>query len=409
MKATEALLQNFHKAARILGIDSALETSLLVPFREIKVECTLRRDDGGVSTYLGYRVQHDQSRGPMKGGIRYHPDVDPDEVNALASLMTWKTAVTNLPYGGAKGGISCDPRALSAAELERLTRVFVEKLHDVIGPQTDIPAPDMGTNAQTMAWIVDEYSKFHGYSPGVVTGKPVELGGSLGRESATGRGLLFAGECLLADHKKSIASCTFSLQGFGNVGSWTAKLLTQAGGRIVAVGDHTGGVRSRAGLDIAALSAHAERTGGVAGFDGGEAMTGEAALYEDCDVLVPAALGGVLHKNNAKDVRARFVLEGANHPTDPEADAVFAQRGVVVLPDILANAGGVTVSYFEWVQNMQHFSWTEDRVNNELLRVMSSSYADVVTAAKKHSCDLRTAAFVVAVERVARATKLRGL
>jgi glutamate dehydrogenase (NAD(P)+) len=409
MKPTEATQRNFTKAARLIGLDAAMEKSLLLPFREIKVECSIRRDDGSVGTFVGYRVQHDQARGPMKGGIRYHQDVDPDEVNALASLMTWKTAVVSLPYGGAKGGIACDPRAMSETELERLTRTFVEKLHDVIGPSTDIPAPDMGTNAQTMAWFVDEYSKFHGYSPAVVTGKPVELGGSLGRDAATGRGLLFAAECLFADAGKVVSDLTYSIQGFGNVGSWTARLLAEAGAKVVAVADARGGVRNRDGLDIAALFLHSADNGTVSGFAGAEAITSEAVLYEECDVLVPAALGGVIHKANAAEVRARYILEGANHPTDPEADEVLAKRGVTVLPDIYANAGGVTVSYFEWVQNLQHFYWREDRVNAELSRVMSSAWVDLVATAKQYKCDLRTAAFALAIARVAKATRLRGL
>ena len=409
MKATEATNRNFSKAARLIGLDAALERSLLVPFREIKVECSIRRDDGSLATFVGYRVQHDQARGPMKGGIRYHHEVDPDEVNALASLMTWKTAVVNLPYGGAKGGIACKPADLSEIELERLTRTFVEKLHDVIGPNVDIPAPDMGTSAQTMAWIVDEYSKFRGYSPAVVTGKPVEIGGSLGRDAATGRGLLYAAECLFADAGKSVRDFTYSIQGFGNVGSWTARLLADAGAKVIAVSDQNGGVKNRQGLDVTALLAHRNKTGSVKGFSGGEATSAEAPLFEECDVMIPAALGGVLHKDNAAEVRAKYVVEGANHPTDPEADEVLAKRGVIVLPDIYANAGGVTVSYFEWVQNLQHFYWQEDRVNSELLRVMSSAYADLKATAKEHGCDLRTAAFALAIARVAKATRLRGI
>jgi glutamate dehydrogenase (NAD(P)+) len=409
MTPTEATNWNFTKAARLLGLSARVEHQLLSPHREIKVECPIVRDDGSLATFVGYRIQHDNARGPMKGGLRYHPAVDPDEVNALASLMTWKTAVLNLPYGGAKGGIACDPRSLSASELQRLTRVFVEKIHDLIGVHTDIPAPDMGTNAQTMAWILDEYAKFHGYTPGVVTGKPVELGGSLGRESATGQGLLYAAESLFADHRKAVKDFTYAIQGFGNVGSWTARLFQAAGARIVAVSDLTGAVRNPAGLDIPALVAHAAIAGGVAGFAGGEAFPADHLLAEPCDVLIPAALGGVLTKETAKEVRATFVLEAANHPTDPEAGAVFAERGVTVLPDIYANAGGVTVSYFEWVQNIQEFYWDEQRVQSELRRRMQAAYADLTATAKQHACDLRAAAFALAVSRVARVTELRGL
>lgn len=409
MTATEATNWFFERAVRHLGLDRRLERRMRVPFREIKVECSIPCDDGHLTTFVGYRVQHDNTRGPMKGGLRYHPEVDLDEVHALASLMTWKTAILGLPYGGAKGGICCDPHALSKAELQRLTRVFVERTHDVIGPHTDIPGPDMGTNAETMAWILDEYAKFHGHTPAVVTGKPVELGGSPGREAATARGLLYAAECLFADHGTRAGDLTYALQGFGNVGAWAAQLFAQAGGKIVAVSDLTGAVRNREGLEIAALCEHAAAHGGVAGFPGGEAFPPTDLLAEPCDVLIPAAVGNVLTKETAPSVRARFVLEAANHPTDPEADALLASRNVVLLPDIYANAGGVTVSYFEWVQNIQGFSWGEARVNRELRRRMRDAYADLTRTAKEHGGDLRAAAFALAVSRVARATVLRGL
>lgn len=409
MKATEATTWNFEKGARVLGLGERLKTQLITPTREIKVECNLVRDDGSVETFTGFRVQHDNSRGPMKGGLRYHPHVDPDEVNALAALMTWKTAVVNVPFGGAKGGISCDPSSLSDAELQSLTRGFVQKMHDLIGPQRDIPAPDMGTNARTMGWIVDEYSKFHGWSPAVVTGKPVELGGSLGRDAATGRGLLFATECLLRDLGREVKDMTFAIQGFGNVGSWAARLLHAEGGRVVAVSDVGGAVRNPAGLDVPALVQQVERTGFVSGFSGGEAFSAAALLAEPCDVLVPAALGGVLTRDTAAEVRAPIIIEGANHPTDPDADEILERRGVTVLPDIYANAGGVTVSYFEWVQNLQQLYWDEARVNVELRRVMNEAYQQLRRMAKQHACSLRTAAFALGIERVARATELRGI
>lgn len=409
MRATEATSYNFEKAARLLGLGEHVVRQLITPSREIRVECTLLRDDGMVSTFTGFRIQHDSSRGPMKGGIRYHPEVDSDEVNALASLMTWKTAVVNLPYGGAKGGIACDPSHLSEAELQRLTRVFVQKLHDVIGPQSDIPAPDMGTNARTMAWIADEYSKFHGWSPGVVTGKPLELGGSLGRESATGRGVLYAAQCLFRDLGREIRDFTYVIQGFGNVGAWAAKLIHQEGGKILAISDAGGATKNPSGLDIPALLEHSKKTGGVAGFAGGESIPGDAVLCEPCDVLIPAALGGVLTRENAPHVRASYIVEGANHPSDPEADQIFEKRGIVVLPDIYANAGGVTVSYFEWVQNLQRFQWDEARINSELQAIMTTAYEQLRSTAKQYSCTLRTAAFALGVSRVARATELRGL
>jgi glutamate dehydrogenase (NAD(P)+) len=406
---TEATLLNFQRAARLLDVGTLMERRLSVPKREVKVECTIQLDNGSTGTFVGFRVQHDDARGPMKGGIRYHHEVDPDEVNALASLMTWKTAVVDLPYGGAKGGINCDPRKLSQGEQQRLTRAFVQGIHDVIGPQKDIPAPDMGTNARTMAWIVDEYAKFHGWQPGVITGKPVELGGSLGREAATGRGLVYALENYFAEIQRGITETTFAVQGYGNVGTWVARLLGEQGGKIVAVSDVTGATRNRHGLSLSELDAHVRSTGGVKGFPGGEDFPADQLLYEACDVLVPAALGNVLRRENAGDVRARVILEGANHPVDPDADQVFADKGVIVLPDIYANAGGVTVSYFEWVQNIQVFRWDEERVNAELKRVMARAWRDLTSIVRQHACTLRTAAFVLAIGRVAHATDLRGV
>ncbi|KAH9705812.1 glutamate dehydrogenase 2 [Citrus sinensis] len=379
MNALAATSRNFRNAARILGLDSKLERSLLIPFREIKVECTIPKDDGSLVSYVGFRVQHDNARGPMKGGIRYHPEVDPDEVNALAQLMTWKTAVADIPYGGAKGGIGCSPKELSNSELERLTRVFTQKIHDLIGIHTDIPAPDMGTNAQTMAWILDEYSKFHGHSPAVVTGKPIDLGGSLGREAATGRGVVYATEALLAEHGQAIRDLTFVIQGFGNVGSWAARLIHERGGKVIAVSDITGAVKNADGIDIHKLLAHKDKTG-----------------------------SGVLKRENAADVKAKFIIEAANHPTDPEADEILSKRGVTILPDIYANSGGVTVSYFEWVQNIQGFMWEEDKVNNELRRYMIRAFHNIKGMCQTHNCNLRMGAFTLGVNRVARATTLRG-
>jgi glutamate dehydrogenase (NAD(P)+) len=409
MKPLEATRIYLEKAAQRVGIDEEMKLAIFTPFREVKVECVIKKDDGSLATFVGYRVQHDTSRGPMKGGIRYHPDVDPEEVTALASLMTWKTAVVNLPFGGAKGGINCDPRTLSERELERLTRVFVQKIHHVIGPNIDIPAPDMGTNAQVMAWILDEYSKFSGYSPAVVTGKPVELGGSLGRDSATGRGLLYAAERFFQDCGKKVSDFTYAIQGFGNVGSWAARLFDEAGGKIVAVTDMTGGVWNPDGLDIPSLYRYSQDKGGVNGFPGGRPVDSDFSLFADCDVIIPAALGGVLTKENAERVRARFVLEAANHPTDPEADEILARREIKILPDLLANAGGVTVSYFEWAQNIQQLYWDENRVNAELRNTMTQAYRNVVETARRYSCDLRTGAFILGLSRVMRAAQLRGV
>jgi glutamate dehydrogenase (NAD(P)+) len=409
MNPVEATNRNFYKAAKLLSLDDKRVKQLVTPYREIKVECDIRRDDGTVGTFIGFRVQHDRSRGPMKGGIRYHPEVDPDEVNALASLMTWKTAVANLPYGGAKGGIAVDPRKLSRNELQRLTREFVEKVQDLIGPSIDIPAPDMGTNAETMGWIVDEYSKFHGWSPGVVTGKPLELGGSLGRDAATGRGVVFAAECEFELHGKTVGDFTYAIQGFGNVGSWAARLFHEQGGKVLAVSDVDGAVANKEGLDIPALLEYVETAKTVKGFPGGEEIPRDSILSCECDVLVPAALGGVLHKGNAGDVRARFIVEGANHPSDPEADEILLQKGVTILPDIWANSGGVTVSYFEWVQNLQNFYWEEEQVNRELRRKIRQGFQDMLATAKQYQCDYRTAAFALAIARVYKATVMRGL
>ncbi|MCO5581771.1 hypothetical protein L7F22_035659 [Adiantum nelumboides] len=382
MNALSATTRYFKQAVKILGLDAKVERSLLIPFREIKVECTIPADDGSLLSFVGFRVQHDNSRGPMKGGIRYHPQVDPDEVNALAQLMTWKTAVASVPYGGAKGGIGCNPKDLSASELERLTRVFTQKIHDLIGVQIDVPAPDMGTNAQTMAWILDEYSKFHGHSPAIVTGKPLDLGGSLGREAATGRGVVFATEALLNDYGKSVANQSFVIQGFGNVGSWTARLLFEQGGKVVAISDATGAIKNTNGIDIPRLIMFAKETGSVKGFDGADDLDPSSVLSEPCDVLIPAAIGGVLTRENANDVKAKFVVEAANHPTEPDADEILSKKGVIVLPDIYANAGGVTVSYFEWVQNIQGFMWDEDKVNAELKKYMTRAYKDLKEMSK---------------------------
>ena len=405
----DAVKRYFDHAAKIVEVPRDIGVQLKTPHREVRVECNITLDSGQIGTFIGYRVQHDDSRGPFKGGLRYHQAVDAEEVTALAELMTWKTAVIDVPFGGAKGGISVDATQLSFAEKQRLTRKFVDGIHDVIGDKKDIPAPDMNTNAQTMAWIFDQYAKYRGYVPGVVTGKPVSLAGSLGREAATGRGCVFATEELLASLGDTMTGKRVVVQGFGNVGSWAARLYTELGARIVGIGDVTGGYVSPEGIDVEAAIAYGKTNGNLGGFDGAKKIDGDALLVEDCDILVPAALGGVLDANNAKEVRAKIIVEGANGPTTPEADAVFHQKGIHVLPDIYANAGGVTVSYFEWAQNMQHFYWDEDRVNAELRKKMARGYAALHETAKKHRCDFRTAAFIVAVGRVWEATTLRGL
>jgi glutamate dehydrogenase (NAD(P)+) len=397
------------RAMDALGINASYETLLLTARREVRVELVIRMDDGTIGNFIGYRVQHDDSRGPYKGGIRFHQDVDIDEVRSLASLMTWKTAVVDVPFGGAKGGIQVDPKKLSDFELERLTRRFVDQIHDFIGERTDIPAPDVNTNARVMGWFFDQYAVHNGFAPGVVTGKPVSLHGSLGREAATGRGCLIAlREVLVADGGK-LDGTRVAIQGFGNVGSWFARLAHGRGARIVAASDRNGGVYRSDGLDIPKLADHVGLTGSVVGFPGAQAVTNEEVLTTDCDVLVPAALGHVIDAKIAKAVRAKYVLEGANGPCTLEGADTLDARGITCIPDIWANAGGVTVSYFEWVQNLQQHRWEEAKVNDELERHMVGAHASIRAMMARLSCSMRTAAFAVAVERVKAATDLRGI
>ena len=409
MSTFEQTNRFFDEAARRMELSPAIEKLLVTPLREVQVQVSIERDDGSVATFLGYRVQHDRTRGPMKGGLRYHPAVNLDEVRSLASLMTWKTAVVGLPYGGAKGGVTCDPKELSENELQRLTRTFVDQIRDVIGPDRDIPAPDVNTNAQVMAWIMDQYSKYHGHSPAVVTGKPVDLYGSAGREAPTGRGVMIATREALADQDRKLEGARVAIQGFGNVGSWAARLIAAEGGRVVAVSDVQGGIYNPEGLDVDAALEQVGRTGSVAGLDGTDRLSNEELLTLDCDVLIPAALGDVFTEELAREVRARLVVVGANGPTSPEADAIFRDRGIEVVPDIYANAGGVTVSYFEWVQNIQQFDWTEERVNEELERRMVGAHRTLSRIRDEKGVPLRTAAFMLAIGRVGKATVLRGI
>jgi glutamate dehydrogenase (NAD(P)+) len=393
----------------VIGLDPNAELALKTPSRELKVELVIQMDDGSLGHFDGYRVQHDGSRGPHKGGLRYHPGVNMNEVRSLASLMTWKTALANVPYGGAKGGIQVDPSELSERELERLTRQFVEKTHEFIGPTTDIPAPDMNTDGQVMAWVFDEYSSIHGFTPAVVTGKPVDLHGSVGRVPATGRGCLYTIREVLDYDGEGIEGTDFVIQGFGNVGSWAAKLLHEAGARILAVSDIKGGIYNENGLDPFAVEQHLDETGSVIEFDNSEPITSEELFALDCDVLMPAAIGEVITEDNAGDIQADYVLEAANSPTTTEGDKILRDRDVTVIPDILANAGGVTVSYFEWAQNIQHFSWEEDKVNLELEKHMVDAHSEVRALMNKHDVPMRVAAFVRAIQRVREATKMRGI
>lgn len=397
------------KAASVLDLPSYVVKQLNTPHREVKVEISVLRNDGSIGTFIGYRIQHDNARGPFKGGLRYHPEVDAAEVTALASLMTWKTAIVDVPFGGAKGGVTCAADELAPGELQQLTRKLVDGIQDIIGDKRDIPAPDMATNAQVMAWIFDQYGKYHGYAPGVVTGKPVDLGGSQGRDAATGRGCILALEEFLASRDDRLEGKRVAIQGFGNVGSAAARVAAEAGAKVVAISDVSGTYVNQGGLDVASALEHVRAHRVLDGWDGADRRGAQEVLVVDCDVLIPAAIGGVLTKEVAPEVRADVVVEGANEPTTPEADEILNRRGIHVLPDIYANAGGVTVSYFEWAQNMQHFYWGEDRVNDELRRVMARAFRDLAETAKKHRTDLRSAAFILGVSRVAHATALRGL
>ena len=406
----EATSHYFRQAAAILDLSENMRTLLTTPERELRVEVAIELDSGEIGNFIGFRVQHDNARGPYKGGLRYHPTVDDDEARSLASLMTWKSAVVDIPFGGGKGGINCDPAALSRAELERVTRRFVQQVHDFIGPDKDIPAPDVGTDAQVMAWIMHEYGKFHGHHPAVVTGKPVELHGSLGRESATGHGVaVVIEEFLRLTSGRPLQGASVAVQGFGNVGSYAARELHDRGARVVAVSDAFGAVFRPEGLDVPELQRHVASHRKVVGFPEGEAGTNDQLLRSEVDVLIPAALGGVFDATLAEEVRAGLIVEAANSPTWPEADEVFHRRSIPVIPDILANAGGVVVSYFEWVQNLQHFRWTLDRVREEQDRRHVESVADVLELAKRHGVPLRTAAFVLGIRRVGRAKVLAGI
>ena len=404
----EAVTAMFHETADVVGLDDQTRAVLSGTYREIRVQIPLRRDDGTVDAVYGYRVQHNGARGPYKGGVRYHPHADLDEVRALAALMTWKTAIVQLPFGGAKGGVQVDVGELSQAERERLTRRYMTQVSPIVGSHRDIMAPDMNTNAQTMAWMMDAYGQRAGHTPAIVTGKPVELGGSLGREAATGRGAVMVLNEAVRDLGEQPENLTVAVQGFGNVGSWAARLAANEGYRVVAVSDVNGGIHKPRGMNVPDVIGHARESGSVVDYPGADPITNDDLLELDVDVLMPCALGGVVNKTNADRVRARLVIEGANHPVTPVADRTLHERGVTVVPDILANAGGVSVSYFEWTQNIQQFHWEEERVNSELHKLMTRAYQEVRDLARMHGTDLRHAAFALAVERVATAAHLRG-
>lgn len=406
----EIAQRQFDNAAKYLDLKAGIKAKLRLPKRELSVNFPVKMDDGNIQMFTGHRVQHSLARGPAKGGIRYHPDVTLDEVRALAMWMTWKCAVVGIPYGGAKGGVVCNPKVMSERELERLTRRFTSEIVMFIGPESDIPAPDVNTTPQTMAWIMDTYSMIKGYSvPAVVTGKPVEIGGSLGRREATGRGVMFTTRDALNHLGMPIEGARVAVQGFGNVGGIGAQLLQELGCVIIAASDSQGGIYNPKGLDAEDVMRHKAETGTLVGYPGTDKVTNKELLELDCEVLVPAALENEITEENADRVKARVISEGANGPTTPEADAILFDKGIFVIPDILANAGGVTVSYFEWVQGLQSFFWSEDEVNANLEKIMVRAFQDVLTISQQKKIDMRIAAYILAIGRVAEATLLRGI
>jgi len=400
----------FDKIADRLDLDAGARGVLREPLREFHFGIPVRMDEGTVRVFRGFRVQHNDARGPCKGGIRFHPHETADTVRALAMWMTWKCAVVDIPYGGAKGGVICDPGEMSKGELERMTRRYTTELIEVFGPEKDIAAPDLGTGPEVMGWIMDTYSMYKGYSvPGVVTGKPLSIGGARGRSKATGRGCVFVIREAAKRHRIELDGATMVLQGFGNVGSPLAELIHPLGVKVIAVGDVHGSIYNGNGLDIPALKQHTDQTGSIVGFRESEPLDSSELLTTQCDILVPAALEGQLTGSNARDVSAKMVVEAANAPTTPEADAILLDRGIVVVPDILANAGGVTVSYFEWVQSLQSYFWTEEQVNLRLEEVMTRAFENVYLEAQMRKLDMRSAAMTVAVSRVAEAIHDRGI
>jgi glutamate dehydrogenase (NAD(P)+) len=403
-------IRQLEAAAYYLNLDRSLLEVLKHPRRELIVNFPVKMDDGSIRVFTGYRVHHNPARGPAKGGIRYHPEVTLDETRALAMWMTWKCAVVNIPYSGAKGGVVCDPKRLSIHELENLTRRYITEISIMVGPESDIPAPDIGTNPQVMAWIMDTYSMHKGYTvPAVVTGKPVAIGGSEGRLEATGRGVTVVAHEAAKMLGFGLEGARVVIQGFGNVGSATAKLMHQAGAKVVAISDARGGIYNPNGLDIPSLLHCAGRDGCIQAYRDADHITNKELLELPCDILVPAAIHGVITSENAHNIRARIIVEAANGPVTPDADRILQDNGVLVVPDILANAGGVVVSYFEWVQDLQAFFWEEEEVNARLEKVMRRSFEHVRQVAEKNKVDLRMGAYIIGVQRVAEATTIRGI
>jgi len=402
--------QQYDRAADKLNVSPTVRDVLRAPKREVTVHFPVEMDDGSTRVFTGYRVWHNVVRGPAKGGIRFHPSTDLDEVRALAMWMTWKCACVKIPYGGAKGGVTCDPKAMSARERERMTRRYTTEIADLLGPDSDIPAPDVGTNEQVMAWMMDTYSMHRGYSvPGVVTGKPLSIGGSEGRAEATGRGVVYAIQEAAKATDMDLRGAAVAVQGYGNAGEAVARFIHELGARVVAVSDSRGGVFNGDGLDLAVVTGHKQERGSVVGAPRTRPVSNAELLEVECDILVPAALEGMITEANAPRIRARIVAEAANGPTSPAADDLLHERGVLVIPDIVCNAGGVTVSYFEWVQDREEFFWTIDEINARLRRVMVRSFEDVRRTAVEHAVDMRLAAYMLAVSRVAEATLTRGI
>ncbi len=408
--AYEIAVEQFDNAVQYLDIKSGIRDMLRIPKRELIVNFPVKMDDGSAKIFTGYRVHHSTVRGPSKGGIRYHPDVTLDEVRALAMWMTWKCAVVGLPFGGAKGGVICNPKEMSLQELENLTRRYATEISILMNPEGDIPAPDVNTNPQVMAWIMDTYSMHRGYStPAVITGKPIEIGGSLGRFEATGRGVMFTTRQALRHLGIPLEGATVAVQGYGNVGSVSAYLLQSKGCKIIAASDSKGGIYNPKGFDAQDVLRFKRETGSVVGYPDSEAITNEELLELECDVLVPSALEKVITDSNADKIKAKVLAEGANGPTTPEADKILVDKGVFIIPDILANAGGVTVSYFEWVQGLQFFFWSERDVNVKLREIMEHSFEAVLRIAEEKKVDMRIAAYILAIDRCAQATLIRGI
>jgi glutamate dehydrogenase (NAD(P)+) len=398
----------FDKAADHIGLAEDVRVVFWSPYREVTVQIPVKLSDGKTHVFSGYRIQHNGARGPYKGGVRFHPEVDIDEVRALASLMTWKTAVAGIPFGGAKGGVNCPAQDLSQAELQKIARSFMDKIEKVLGPTRDIPAPDVNTNAQTMAWFMDEYGKLHGHTPAICTGKPIALEGSLGREAATGRGCVYMFREAAPQLGLSPADTTFVVQGYGNVGSWAARIMQQLGAKMVAVSDANGAIRSDNGIDANVLHEHISAGGLITEFPNVDSIDPDDLVAVPCDVFIPAALGGMIHERNADRMDCKVLVEGANSPTTPAADEILHEKGVYVIPDVMANAGGVVVSYFEWVQNLQHFRWEEREVNDKLGTIMRRAFREVSGRAKTDGLYLREAAYAVGIERVVEAARARG-